>query len=80
MGLGLRIVLALVSDALAPHAKAAGIDREPSTWDRPSDHAPVWVELGWPRVWRGDRTEAQPATNTPSISTSSSRRQMSPRR
>lgn len=44
--LGLRIDLALVSDALAPHAKAAGIDREPRTWDRPSDHAPVWVELG----------------------------------
>lgn len=44
--LGLRIDLALVSDALAPHAKAAGIDREPRTWDRPSDHAPAWVEIG----------------------------------
>ena len=24
---------------------AADIDREPRTWDRPSDHAPVWVEI-----------------------------------
>ncbi|RNF83810.1 exodeoxyribonuclease III [Montanilutibacter psychrotolerans] len=43
--LGLRIDLTLVSDALRPHAAAAGIDREPRTWDRPSDHAPAWVEL-----------------------------------
>ncbi|MFC3550711.1 exodeoxyribonuclease III [Lysobacter cavernae] len=43
--LGLRIDLTLVSDALRPHCVAAGIDREPRTWDRPSDHAPAWVEL-----------------------------------
>jgi len=43
--LGLRIDLTLVSDALKPHIIAAGIDREPRTWERPSDHAPVWVEL-----------------------------------
>ena len=24
---------------------ASGIDREPRTWDRPSDHAPAWVSL-----------------------------------
>lgn len=42
---GLRIDLNLVSDALKPHAVAAGIDREPRTWERPSDHAPAWVEL-----------------------------------
>ena len=24
---------------------AAGIDREPRTWERPSDHTPAWVEL-----------------------------------
>jgi len=43
---GLRIDLLLVSDALKPLCVAAGIDREPRTWERPSDHAPVWVELG----------------------------------
>ncbi|TWH99946.1 exodeoxyribonuclease III [Luteimonas cucumeris] len=43
--LGLRIDLTLVSDALRGQAVAAGIDREPRTWDRPSDHAPAWVQL-----------------------------------
>ena len=44
--LGLRIDLTLVSDALKARALASGIDREPRTWDRPSDHAPAWVQLG----------------------------------
>ena len=43
--LGLRIDLTLVSDALRARAVAAGIDREPRTWERPSDHAPAWVEI-----------------------------------
>ena len=43
--LGLRIDLTLVSDALREQAVAAGIDREPRTWERPSDHAPAWVQL-----------------------------------
>lgn len=43
--LGLRIDLTLVSQALRPRVVAAGIDRVPRTWDRPSDHAPAWVEL-----------------------------------
>lgn len=43
--LGLRIDLTLVSDALRARAAAADIDREPRTWERPSDHAPVWVQL-----------------------------------
>jgi exodeoxyribonuclease-3 len=43
--LGLRIDLVLVSDALRGSLVAAGIDREPRTWDRPSDHAPVWAQL-----------------------------------
>jgi exodeoxyribonuclease III len=34
-----------VSEALRPHCTVSGIDREPRTWDRPSDHAPAWVEL-----------------------------------
>ncbi len=43
--LGLRIDLTLVSDALKASAVASGIDREPRTWERPSDHAPAWVEV-----------------------------------
>ena len=43
--LGLRIDLTLVSDALRERAVASGIDREPRTWERPSDHAPAWVQL-----------------------------------
>jgi len=43
---GLRIDLALVSEGLKPRTAAAHIDREPRLWDRPSDHAPVFVELG----------------------------------
>jgi exodeoxyribonuclease-3 len=42
---GLRIDLVLVSDALRSRCRASVIDREPRTWERPSDHAPVWVEL-----------------------------------
>lgn len=43
--LGLRIDLTLVSEALRARCSGAGVDREPRTWERPSDHAPVWVEL-----------------------------------
>jgi exodeoxyribonuclease-3 len=43
--LGLRIDLTLVSDALKSRAVASGIDREPRTWERPSDHAPAWVQI-----------------------------------
>jgi len=44
--LGLRIDLTLVSDALRAQAIGSGIDKEPRTWERPSDHAPAWVALG----------------------------------
>jgi len=44
-GWGLRIDLALVSDALKARCSAAGIDRDPRGWERPSDHTPVWVEI-----------------------------------
>ena len=43
--LGLRIDFVLLSAALQARCTAAVIDREPRTWDRPSDHAPVWVDL-----------------------------------
>jgi exodeoxyribonuclease-3 len=44
--LGLRIDLILVSDALKGSCRAASIDRVPRSWERPSDHTPVVVELG----------------------------------
>lgn len=42
---GLRIDLVLISEALKKHAEDASIEREPRTWERPSDHAPVTVQL-----------------------------------
>jgi exodeoxyribonuclease-3 len=38
---GLRIDLILASEALAGACKACHIEREPRTWERPSDHTPV---------------------------------------
>ncbi len=43
--LGLRIDLILASDTLGPRLVAAGIDRTPRGWERPSDHTPVWLEI-----------------------------------
>lgn len=42
---GMRIDLILVSKALQGAVAAVGIDREPRTWERPSDHTPVILEL-----------------------------------
>jgi exodeoxyribonuclease-3 len=42
---GLRIDIILVSDALKPRVKACTIDKLPRKNERPSDHAPVIVEL-----------------------------------
>ncbi|MFL6660390.1 MAG: exodeoxyribonuclease III [Massilia sp.] len=42
---GLRIDHLLLSPALAPALVAAGVDREVRGRDKPSDHAPTWVEL-----------------------------------
>ena len=44
-GWGLRIDLVLVSDALRARCRAAGIDTVPRSWERPSDHAPVWAQF-----------------------------------
>jgi exodeoxyribonuclease III len=43
--LGLRIDLVLASAPLMARATAASIDREPRTWERPSDHTPALLEL-----------------------------------
>jgi exodeoxyribonuclease-3 len=42
---GLRIDLILASAALASQCSASYVDREPRTWERPSDHAPVVAEF-----------------------------------
>jgi exodeoxyribonuclease-3 len=42
---GLRIDHLLLSPALAPALKAAGVDRDVRGREKPSDHAPVWIEL-----------------------------------
>jgi exodeoxyribonuclease III len=44
-GLGLRIDLALVSRALAERLQGCGIDRDYRKGTKPSDHAPLLVEL-----------------------------------
>jgi exodeoxyribonuclease-3 len=43
--MGLRIDLILIGEALKSAARAAAIDRAPRRWERPSDHAPVTLEL-----------------------------------
>ncbi|NII10725.1 exodeoxyribonuclease III [Oleiagrimonas sp. C23AA] len=43
--LGLRIDLVLISQALKDGARAATIEREPRTWERPSDHTPAVLEF-----------------------------------
>jgi exodeoxyribonuclease-3 len=42
---GLRIDLILTSDAMTEACTASFVDKEPRTWDRPSDHAPVVAEF-----------------------------------
>jgi exodeoxyribonuclease-3 len=42
---GLRIDHILVSEALRPQVKACTIDRVPRKWEKPSDHAPVVLEI-----------------------------------
>lgn len=42
---GLRIDHILLNQALRERCKASIIDKEPRKVERPSDHAPVWVEL-----------------------------------
>jgi len=48
-GLGMRIDLALVSAGLADRLRACGIDREYRKGTKPSDHAPLLLDLAGPR-------------------------------
>ena len=43
---GLRIDHLLLSPALSTRLKAAGVDRDVRGWEKTSDHAPTWIELG----------------------------------
>lgn len=51
LGLGTwRIDHILLNQKAAARLVAAEVDRRPRNWDKTSDHAPVWLELGdWPR-------------------------------
>jgi len=42
---GLRIDHLLLSPALAPRLRQAGVDRDVRGWEKASDHAPTWIEL-----------------------------------
>lgn len=42
---GLRIDLILASSGLLPRVRAAGVDYELRSMEKPSDHAPIWLEL-----------------------------------
>jgi exodeoxyribonuclease-3 len=43
---GIRIDHILLSPQAADRLTGAGVDRFTRGWEKPSDHAPVWVELG----------------------------------
>lgn len=43
---GLRIDHFLLSSHLETRLKAAGVDRFVRGWEKSSDHAPVWIEIG----------------------------------
>ncbi|UIJ46254.1 exodeoxyribonuclease III [Sphingomonas cannabina] len=42
---GLRIDHILLNPTLAKRLNAAGVEREVRSWEKSSDHAPVWIEL-----------------------------------
>ena len=43
---GLRLDHLLLNEPAAERLKAAGVDRHVRGWEKSSDHAPTWVELG----------------------------------
>ncbi|MDF3216802.1 exodeoxyribonuclease III [Mesorhizobium sp. M7A.F.Ca.CA.001.09.2.1] len=42
---GLRMDHLLISPSLSPKLRGAGVDVETRGWEKPSDHAPAWIEL-----------------------------------
>ncbi|RVA21902.1 exodeoxyribonuclease III, partial [Mesorhizobium sp. M7A.F.Ca.US.001.01.1.1] len=45
---GLRMDHLLVSPSLSSRLRDAGVDAETRGWEKPSDHAPAWIELASP--------------------------------
>ncbi|ESY76598.1 exodeoxyribonuclease III [Mesorhizobium sp. LNHC221B00] len=45
---GLRMDHLLVSPSLMNRLSGAGVDFAVRGWEKPSDHAPAWIELDWP--------------------------------
>jgi exodeoxyribonuclease-3 len=45
--IGLRIDLILTTDLMTAACTASYVDKEPRTWERPSDHAPVVAEFSF---------------------------------
>jgi exodeoxyribonuclease III len=43
---GIRIDHLLLSPQAADRLKASGVDRFTRGWEKPSDHVPVWIQLG----------------------------------
>ena len=43
---GIRIDHLMLSAAAADRLVTAGIDKHVRSWEKPSDHVPVWIELG----------------------------------
>jgi exodeoxyribonuclease III len=43
---GLRMDHLLLSPTVAKRLRAAQVDRHVRGWEKTSDHAPVWIELG----------------------------------
>jgi exodeoxyribonuclease-3 len=50
---GIRIDHFLLNPVIAKRLGAAGVDREVRSWERTSDHAPVWIELSGTKRARG---------------------------
>jgi len=48
---GIRIDHLLLSPAAADRLNATGIDRHVRTWEKPSDHVPVWIDLEIEAKW-----------------------------
>lgn len=46
---GLRLDHLLLNPVIAPRLKAAGVDKHVRGWEKASDHAPTWIELGAPK-------------------------------
>lgn len=42
---GIRIDHLLLSPQAADRLVAAGVDKDPRSWEKPSDHVPVWAEI-----------------------------------